>query len=94
MDAVGRLGGDEFVVLFTNTTKVKSLHRIQNIIKKLNNISFIWNGAEIDVRASVGIKEYRAGDKVSRIFSAADSALYDDKARDKSTMHSAQVAHA
>ena len=83
MDIVGRLGGDEFVMLFTGTTKDKALPRIQHLIKTLNNMSFIWEGAEIPVRASLGIKEYKPGDKIGRIFSAADTALYSNKARSR-----------
>ncbi|MEM9468992.1 MAG: GGDEF domain-containing protein [Pseudomonadota bacterium] len=76
MDVAGRLGGDEFVVLFTNTTKAEAESRVEQLIHRLNNLSFIWKGHEIDVYASVGIKQYKAGDKISRVLSAADSAMY------------------
>lgn len=94
MDAAGRLGGDEFVVLFTGTSREQAIVRIQRLIKTLNNLSFIWEGTEIDVRASVGIKEYKPGDKIGRIFSAADSALYSDKSRLKSDETIMEAAHA
>ena len=29
------------------------------LIKKMNNLSFIYNGEEIPVRASLGLKEYK-----------------------------------
>lgn len=94
MDAVGRLGGDEFVMLFTGTTKDKALPRIQHLIKTLNNMSFIWEGVEIPVRASLGIKEYKPGDKIGRIFSAADTALYSCKTRSKRDLSLQEVSHA
>ena len=96
MDAVGRMGGDEFVVLFTGTSREQAIGRIQRLIKTLNSLSFIWNGHEIDVRASLGIKEYKPGDKIGRIFSAADTAMYSDKARikDELASPSKEVTHA
>ncbi len=42
MDIAGRLGGDEFVLLFVNTARKEALERAQGLIKKLNNLSFIW----------------------------------------------------
>lgn len=79
MDIVGRLGGDEFTILFVNTTRKDALERAQFLIKKLNNISFIWKGTEIDVRASLGLKEYGKGSKAENIFSAADASMYENK---------------
>ncbi|NCO02624.1 MAG: GGDEF domain-containing protein [Alphaproteobacteria bacterium] len=93
MDVAGRLGGDEFVVLFTNTTKKESMDRVQRLIRTLNNLSFIWEGHEIPVRASIGVREYHPGDKTGRIFSAADKALYSDKARN-SGPYEREVSHA
>lgn len=93
MDVAGRLGGDEFVVLFTNTTKKDSMDRVQRLIRTLNNLSFIWEGHEIPVRASIGVREYSPGDKTGRIFSAADKALYSDKARNSGPFER-EVSHA
>ena len=47
MDVTARLGGDEFVILFANTNRKQALERAQFLIKKLNNLSFIWNSKEI-----------------------------------------------
>ncbi|MAZ76160.1 MAG: GGDEF domain-containing protein [Micavibrio sp.] len=96
MDAAGRMGGDEFVILFTSTSREQAIERIQRLIKTLNSLSFIWEGKEIDVRASLGIKEYKPGDKIGRIFSAADTAMYSNKSRikDDAISSSKEVAHA
>ncbi len=79
MDVAGRLGGDEFTILFVNTTRKDALERAQFLIKKLNNLSFIWQGTEIDVRASLGLKEYGKGSTAKTIFSAADASMYENK---------------
>ena len=79
MDVAGRIGGDEFVLLFANTTRKQALERAQFLIKKLNNLSFVWNGKEIPVRASLGLKEYKKGSKPENILGDADADLYVNK---------------
>lgn len=79
MDVTARLGGDEFTILFVNTTRKEALERAQFLIRKLNNLSFIWNGTEIDIRASLGLKEYKKGSKAQHIFNAADASMYENK---------------
>lgn len=83
MDVIGRMGGDEFVMLFVNTTRKAALERAQFLIKKLNNMSFIWNGEEIELRASLGLKEYRKGSTIKQIFADADADMYASKERDE-----------
>lgn len=83
MDSCARLGGDEFVLLLANTEREKSLVRAQNMIRKLNSLSLVWHGAEIPVRASLGLKDYKAGDDVNTIFGEADSRMYDAKRNNK-----------
>ena len=83
MDVAARLEGDEFISLFMGTSREKALPRIQRLIKTLNNLSFVWDGHEIDIRASVGVKEYAPGDKIGRILSTAHAAVYSDKPRIK-----------
>lgn len=81
MDVTGRMGGDEFVILFVNTDRKQALERAQFLIKKLNNLSFIWKGHEIPVRASLGLKEYKKGSKAKHIFGAADENMYQNKTK-------------
>lgn len=79
MDTAARLGGDEFVLLLTNTERKSALNRIQKMSRTLNNLSLIWDGHEIHIRASVGLKAYTDKDNADGIISAADLALYEDK---------------
>ena len=83
MDTAARLGGDEFVIMLSNTTQEKVLERIQTLIRQLNNLSLIWQGTEIALRASIGIKEYGKGESSDDIYRAADHAMYRDKASNK-----------
>ncbi|PZQ47419.1 MAG: GGDEF domain-containing protein [Micavibrio aeruginosavorus] len=83
MDSCGRIGGDEFVLLLVNTERDKALVRAQNLIKQLNNLSLVWYGAELPIRASLGLKDYGAGDKPEDIFGQADGFLYAQKRSNK-----------
>lgn len=83
MDSCARLGGDEFVLLLANTERDKALVRAQNLIKQLNSLSLVWYGAELPIRASLGLKDYHAGDKPEDILGAADLQLYAQKRRNK-----------
>jgi diguanylate cyclase (GGDEF)-like protein len=83
MDACARLGGDEFVLLLANTEREKALVRAQNLIKQLNNLSLVWYGAELPIRASLGLKDYAAGESAESIFGEADTLLYKHKRSNK-----------
>lgn len=83
MDACARLGGDEFVLLLANTEREKALVRAQNLIKQLNSLSLVWYGAELPIRASLGLKDYSMGDTPENIFGEADTLLYKNKRSNK-----------
>lgn len=79
MDCAARLGGDEFVLLLSHTTKRDAASRAQTIGWKLNNLTLTWHGESIPVRASLGLKDFGAGDKADMVFNAADAGLYQEK---------------
>lgn len=81
MDTAARLGGDEFVLILTEATPDILLTRVQNIAWKLNHLVLSWNGTNIDIHASVGMKPYRKGDTPEAIFAEADRSMYCDKKR-------------
>lgn len=83
MDVCARLGGDEFVLLLANTEREKALVRAQNLIRQLNSLSLVWYGAEIPIRASLGLKDYRGGETPETIFGEADTHLYNEKRSNK-----------
>lgn len=92
MDCAGRLGGDEFVLLLSSTTKKKAVSRIQRFGWRLNNLALAWKGSLIPIRASLGLKEFRRGDKPDLIFSAADVALYSNKVSRRSRLRKAAAS--
>jgi len=84
MDTASRLGGDEFVLLMTDSTPELLLTRVQNIAWKLNHLTLSWNGQNIAIHASVGMKPYMKGDTAEAIFAEADKSMYIDKKRVRS----------
>lgn len=83
MDACARFGGDEFVLLLVNTERDRALVRAQNLIKQLNSLSLVWYGAELPIRASLGLKDYTLADSIEDMFGAADDRLYASKRSNK-----------
>ncbi len=83
MDTAARLGGDEFVVLMVGANRDDILNRIQYLAQQLNGLSLIWQGHEIPLHASIGLKDFAKGDRAQDIFEAADHALYTNKKQRK-----------
>lgn len=80
MDTAARMGGDEFILLLSNTTRDDATARAQTIAARLNNLSLAWYGDLIPIRASVGLKNFGAGDQIDLIIRDADARMYQTKA--------------
>ncbi len=78
-DVAARLGGDEFIVLMPGTNSAKSLQRAQLLEQELNALSFSFNGSTINVRGSIGLREYTVGDSIETIIGDADQGMYEKK---------------
>lgn len=83
MDVAARMGGDEFVLLFANAGKTRALGRAQSLALKLNSLQLKWKGYHIPVRASIGVKDYGAGDNIEAVFAEADATMYKAKEQSK-----------
>lgn len=79
MDVAARLEQDEFVLLLADAMREHTLERAQNLIRKLNRLSVLWYGADIPVRASLGIREYQKGDAAQTVIGDAGTQLYSSK---------------
>ena len=75
MDLAARIDRDEFVLLFTDTCMSDALGRLQNMALRLNRLSLIWEGAEIRISLSLGLKSYTRGSKPDQIFKDASTDL-------------------
>jgi diguanylate cyclase (GGDEF)-like protein len=74
-DHAGRILDDEFVLLFTDASMEVALTRLQNMALRLNKLSLIWDGMEINVNLSLGLKSFGANERAERIFEAASDDL-------------------
>lgn len=83
-DTTARLGGDEFVLLMPDTDKNSIAQRAQNITVMLNNLSVIWKGEEINIKASVGLKTFTETHSLNEIMDCADKDMYFKKQERKS----------
>jgi diguanylate cyclase (GGDEF)-like protein len=83
MDSAARLGGDEFILLLSGAGIKTTAGRIQKLAFKLNNLTLNWQGTDISVNASVGLKEYGPGMSAESIFHEADTAMYATKKQRK-----------
>jgi diguanylate cyclase (GGDEF)-like protein len=92
-DTAARLGGDEFVILMTDTTKELLLNRVQSMILRMNNLSLIWDNAEIAVSASIGMKSYDETHSAAEIFSCADQDMYVKKMQHHQDRRAREHAH-
>ncbi|MCB1539206.1 MAG: GGDEF domain-containing protein [Rhodospirillales bacterium] len=81
MDVAARLGGDEFVLLFSNADTMAAVDRAQQLAMRLNTLTLRWKGEKINVRASIGMRAYAAGDSVDTALHGADSSMYAIKAK-------------
>ncbi len=86
-DVVARLGGDEFAVLLRTATTEADVAGVAQQILDAMKPPCITQGAEIPVRASIGIARFpEDGLSVDEMMQHADLALYDAKANATGSM--------
>jgi diguanylate cyclase (GGDEF)-like protein len=80
-DTLARLGGDEFAVLLESPTDRESAgHVAESLLAQLDAPLTLKSGAEIKVRASIGVCWYPDhGERYSDLIQHADAALYHAK---------------
>lgn len=81
MDLAARIGGDEFVLMFSNADVLSAVDRAQQLAMRLNSLVLRWKGEKINIRASLGMRAYAAGDTVDAVLHGADSSMYAVKAK-------------
>lgn len=79
MDTAARLGGDEFIILMPDTSSKKAELRANILKNRMNELSFFWQGKNIAIKGSMGLKDYTKGDALEDILDDVDRALYKNK---------------
>lgn len=87
MDTVARLGGDEFAVVLGDVENPADSKTIaEKIIKSLSEPLKLIDTGECHIGVSIGIAIFpENGSEIDKLMSAADSAMYESKARGKNT---------
>ncbi len=79
---ISRIGGDEFAVLITNMTESSLRTAAQDLIQKVSEIT--WREQNVDVGCSIGgCRIGHTAVTYAQLYSEADRALYQAKARGK-----------
>lgn len=80
-DLIGRWGGDEFIILFDANLADAGAQtdRLRKWICGQYEIPVKAGKIKLGVNASIGLAEYRVGDKMMDLLSRADAAMYQNK---------------
>lgn len=80
-DVVTRYGGEEFCVILPETDSGGALKVAERIRKTICEASFIWQGKQLPVTVSIGVKSVSQGmrEEAIEVLKCADDALYKAK---------------
>lgn len=80
-DLIGRWGGDEFIILFdANLADAGAqTERLRKWVCGQYEVPGTAGKIKLNVNASIGLTEYRAGDKMNDLLARADAAMYENK---------------
>ncbi|MBX2833966.1 MAG: GGDEF domain-containing protein [Micavibrio sp.] len=84
-DYAARLSDEEFVILFTKTDMGRALTRLQNMALRLNKLSLLIDGEEINLNLSLGLKSYNPSESAEDIFAAVSGDLNRNRKTGKTT---------
>lgn len=76
---VGRWGGEEFLFAFYNVNGDQAFEILQEILKRINDLSINYNGQTIRVTMTFGLTEYTKKLPVEDVIQEADAKLYHGK---------------
>ncbi len=79
LDSVARIGGDEFAVILGNITPERGELKAQELENTINNLSMMWDGNTINIRASFGYEPYGICEEEDGLLAKADSNMYAQK---------------
>lgn len=88
VDTVARLGGDEFIIILSEVEKTEDVPGVAaKIIQKLEEPILLNDAHQCSIGASIGIAIYpEDGYEIDKLMSAADSAMYESKAKGKNRL--------
>lgn len=82
-DFIARYGGEEFVMLLPETTLDDAITLVEKIRSNIEHAEFHHNNKQVEVTISGGVSQFGEGDDPDAVFTRADRALYQAKAKGK-----------
>ncbi len=79
VDLFARVGGEEFTLLMPDTSIENAINLNNKLRVMLEECNFHYEGRHCRITSSVGIAEFRRGDKAETVLERADKALYQSK---------------
>ena len=76
LDAFGRYGGEEFLLMLPETPAASAIALAERVRGAVEGLRCTDNERRITLTVSVGVAEYRLGEKVAQTIVRADQALY------------------
>lgn len=86
-DVVARLGGDEFAAALVHTSAGYGQRRAEALEQLLNSSVVNYEGYEIPIRASFGIKAFGPKTEAEALLARADAAMYRRKRAKPQVLH-------
>ncbi|MGB1222439.1 MAG: GGDEF domain-containing protein, partial [Alcanivoracaceae bacterium] len=75
-DYTGRLGGEEFVLVLSQTELGEAAYVCERLRASLEKTGFHDLNEALDVTVSVGVAQYRPGERIDETLARADTCLY------------------
>ncbi len=95
-DLAARFGGEEFAILCPAKGLDQAATEAAHILAEIRQSSFSFEGAVMEMTASMGVAEFMAEDDAASLIERADNALYAAKAagRDQAYLHDRRTCQA
>lgn len=76
---VGRWGGEEFLFVFADTNGEKANVYLEDLLGKIRNKDFEYDGCHVPLTMTFGLEEYSANQGIDNVIVEADKKLYKGK---------------
>lgn len=73
---VGRWGGEEFLFVFENTAGEKANIYLEDLLNKIRNKDFEYDGQHVPLTMTFGLEEYKLNQGIDNVIVEADKKLY------------------
>ncbi len=88
-DHAGRYGGEEFFIVLPHTTLEEAAGIAERFRVSIENLQISYEGHVVEIRASLGVAQYRGGESRASWIDRADKAMYRAKQNGRNRVETA-----